>query len=126
MTLPQPYSYTYIGQPYTAKHPDGSLDHNLMEQRYLWGAELTAKLLTEGQHVYSPIVHCHELAKKFELPRDFEFWKEYNYTMLQNSSKLLIAMMPGYLDSTGLTGEKLFAIHADLDIDFVLEDSWHK
>ncbi|MCP5014648.1 MAG: DUF1937 family protein, partial [Ketobacter sp.] len=46
----------YLAQPYTDPNPD------VREHRFNLGERYTAELLQNGQWVYSPIVHCHELA----------------------------------------------------------------
>jgi hypothetical protein len=101
-------SYLYLGQPYTAINPDGSPCLELMEWRYEQGAKVTASLLNKGIFVYSPIVHCHELAKKFEMPRDFAFWQDYNFAMLAKAKAIIVLELPGWEDSLGLKGEIQF------------------
>lgn len=62
-------------------------------------------LLKQRKWVYSPIVHCHELAKVHELPRNFEFWKEYNDVMLLGSHTLYILNLDGVMESKGVQDE---------------------
>lgn len=77
-----------------------------MEQRYLHTSLAVAYLLREGVWVYSPIVHCHELAKRGNLPREASFWREYNFHMLARSEEMLILRIEGYLDSIGIEEER--------------------
>ena len=96
-------SYIYLGSPYSDERTA------VQRTRYLQAAEVTAKLLMKGIHVYSPIVHCHELAVRFTLPGDFAFWKKYNLAMLSKASGLAILELPGWETSRGLSEEIRYA-----------------
>ena len=92
-------SYIYIASPYTHKDP------NVVEQRYLKVMEATAHFLNQGIHVYSPVVHCHELAHRHNLPKDFEFWQDYNFAMLVSAHELWVIMIDGWKESVGVQSE---------------------
>lgn len=89
----------YLASPYTHKDPF------VREARYLAAAKVVAQYLKDGKFVYSPIVHCHELAKIVALGMDFEFWKTYNYHMLELASELHVLGIDGWADSDGVSGE---------------------
>lgn len=97
-------AYIYIGCPYTDKHK------LVQHTRYLEVSRVVADMLCHGVPVYSPIVHCHELAKRFRLPSDFDFWRDYNYAMLERASGLHILELEGWNDSRGLKAEIKFAL----------------
>ena len=80
-----------------------------MDNRYHVACDFTAKLLNDKKWCYSPIVHCHELAKQFALPRDFEFWKEYNIAMLGLCSDIYILGIDGWRESKGVAAEIEYA-----------------
>jgi hypothetical protein len=101
-------SYLYLASPYTHNDPA------VMEERYQKAAEMCAYLLRRGMYVYSPIVHCHELAKNFDLPRDFSFWKGYNTAMLRHADKLLVLTIPGVSESVGVQEEISLAASLNL------------
>ncbi len=88
--------YLYLGSPYT--HPDLAV----MEQRAQAVTDFTSQLLCAGLHVYSPIVHCHEMAKRHKLPREYEFWSGYNKTMLLAGLGLGVYQLDGWKQSKGL------------------------
>ena len=92
-------TYEYLASPYT--HDDPAI----RELRYRLAREHTAKLLTARIPVYSPIVHCHDLAKCHALPHDAEFWKWYNLAMMQSSTKLRVLTIEGWNVSQGVTWE---------------------
>ena len=103
-------SYVYLGSPYTDKSK--LVQHN----RYLQVSRVVADMLCHGVHVYSPIVHCHELAKRFRLPGDFQFWQDYNYAMLERSSAFHLLELTGWNDSKGLKAEIKFALEKAIPI----------
>jgi hypothetical protein len=103
-------SYIYLASPYT--HPQ----KEVMHARYLAVAAECAKLLKEQDWTYSPIVHCHELARLHSLPTDFEYWKRYNWAMLSSASTLYILAIPGWELSRGVSAERTMAERAGLKV----------
>lgn len=97
-------AYIYLGSPYTDK------SKLVQHTRYLQVSKVVADMLCHNIHVYSPIVHCHELAKRFRLPGDFDFWQEYNYAMLEQASHFHLLELEGWNDSKGLQSEIKFAL----------------
>lgn len=96
--------YLYLASPYSHENPE------VMKLRYLSAMDATAYLLKQNVAVYSPIVHCHEIANVHELPKDFEFWMKYNYRMLSPARKLLVLTIDGWEKSTGVRAEITYAL----------------
>ncbi len=69
----------------------------------------TSWLLRLRHWVYSPIVHCHWLAVYHGLRTDFEFWRDYNYAMLESAHTLYLLDIDGWKDSVGVGSEIEFA-----------------
>lgn len=103
-------AYIYLGSPYTDK------SQLVQHKRYLQVSRMVADMLCHGLHVYSPIVHCHELAKRFRLPSDFDFWQDYNYAMLESASAFHILELAGWNESKGLKGEIKYAVSHSIPI----------
>ena len=85
--------------------------------------------MAQGCYVYSPIVHCHEIAAKYALPTDFSYWKGYNIDMIRRCDAFYILTIPGWEESKGVTGELTFAQSAGLEIVYVNEEGkvrWQK
>lgn len=91
--------FKYLGSPYS--HPDPYV----REQRHLMAMAHVAAFLKQGIAVYSPIVHCHELAKVWDMPKEAKFWERYNYTMLAAAEELWVLKLLGWKESVGLQGE---------------------
>jgi hypothetical protein len=80
----------YLASPYSAASEE------LMEERYASALDAVAQLLRQRRWVYSPIVHCHELARRCGLPRDFAFWRDYNFAMLDRADAFCVLQLPGW------------------------------
>lgn len=103
-------SYIYLATPYS--HKSELVRHH----RYLEAETACAQLMLQGTTVYSPIVHCHMLAKRHKLPKDFKFWETHNYAMLQKASLMVILMLDGWELSEGIKGEREFALVHNIQI----------
>jgi len=106
-------AFIYLASPYTDPSP------LVRQARYQQVAEVTAQILTQSLAIYSPIVHCHELAKRYALPKDFTFWSRYNYAMLIESSGLFVLELEGWKNSKGVQGEVDFAIQKGIPITYL-------
>lgn len=106
-------AYIYIASPYT----DNS--DLVMHKRYLEVSEVTSLYLNKNVWCYSPIVHCHEMAKRFNLPRHIDFWKNYNEAMLEVAHALHILQLPGWQDSKGVKHETQFAIKRGIPVTMI-------
>lgn len=91
--------YIYLASPYSSPSPW------VREQRYFEAMRCMTHHLKEGHAIYSPIVHCHELAKIADLPKDAEFWKKYNFTMLASATALWMLLLEGWENSKGCREE---------------------
>jgi len=90
----------YIASPYSS-----GADSELMLKRYLDVRRFTAQLLMNRVWCYSPIVHCHELAAKFTLPKDAEYWRSYNEHVLKRCDTLVVHKQDGWDTSEGVRFE---------------------
>lgn len=106
----------YLASPYTDQ------DEQVMHLRFKAAEHCTASLLKKRMWVYSPIVHCHQLAQEFDLPKDFEFWKAYNFAMLRHASGMGILKISGWDISKGVTEERKLAKTLGLPTYFFTPD----
>lgn len=106
----------YLASPYS--HPD----ELIRRTRFMLAEQATASLLRRGIWVYSPIVHCHELASKYNLPGDFDFWSKYNIDMIRRCDSFAILDIPGWQESKGVQGEWEFARQLDMTAIFISEE----
>lgn len=107
----------YLASPYTHK------DQLIMKTRFLLAEQVTARLLHRRSWVYSPIVHCHELALRYHLPTDFAYWRDYNFAMLRRCDTLYVLFIPGWEESLGVTEEIKFAQTAGIPVYAIDENA---
>lgn len=97
-------SYTYLAIAYSGREEE-SFDFSMVAAAHYFNA---------GVHVYSPIAHCHPIAKAHSMPTDFDFWKNYNHAMIKSSNEVHVLVPPGWevatIGSIGVQGEFLFAL----------------
>ena len=106
-------SYIYLASPYSSPEPF------VQEERYLKACRATHYLLAQKIWVFSPIVHCHELAKMVDLPKDATFWKDYNFAMLAGASKLIILRIEGWEASAGVRAERAEADRLEIPFEYL-------
>lgn len=106
----------YIASPYFSPDPA------VMQQRYEAVRAYNAKLLSEGLYAYSPIVHCHDMALAHDLPKDAQYWLNFNHHMLGLAKTLHVLMLQGWEKSHGVRNEIFFAQEHDKAIGYVNED----
>ena len=109
-------SYIYIASPYTDDDPD------VREGRYRAVCLFTSQALSKKpgyRAVFSPIVHCHELAKISNLPHEMLFWRDYNCAMLQQARQLKVLQLPGWETSVGVHFEWGYAKGMGIEVTFI-------
>lgn len=106
-------SYIYLAGPYS--HPDPAV----REDRAIKLTEICARLMREGKVVYSPITHGHWMAERFELPKEWEFWRLHCEAMLLGAHRLVIVTLPGWNESIGVTAEYDLALIAGIPVEYI-------
>lgn len=94
-----PGDVVYLASPYTDD------DSDVERERYFAVRAVAAVLLAAGVHVYSPIVHCHPMAKAQGLPTDAAFWRKYNFAMVERCDCVAVLTLDGWDESRGVAGE---------------------
>lgn len=93
----------YLASPYSDPNP------TVMEGRFDAVCRKAGELMSQGLVVYSPIAHCHPIAIRVGLPRDWAFWKQFDREMLEGASAFWILRLPGWETSAGIRGEREIA-----------------
>jgi len=97
-------SYAYVASPYS--HPDAAI----RQLRYEAARHFVAWCLNAHDWVYSPIVHCYDLALANSLRTDADFWRLYNVAMLGQARALYVLAIDGWETSKGVTFERTVAL----------------
>jgi hypothetical protein len=93
----------YLASPYSDPNPA------VMEARFDAVCRYAGKLMNEGHVVYSPIAHCHPIAVRTGLPRDWAFWQKFDTEMLRGAAEFWVLKLPGWESSKGIKGEREIA-----------------
>jgi hypothetical protein len=107
--------FIYLAQPYSSPDPA------VIEYRVEHCFKATAKLMSEGRIVFSPIVHTHELGKWIpeRLASQHEFWMKQDIAILRHASILVILQLPGWDVSKGVAQEIMVAELCQIPITFM-------
>ena len=103
----------YLASPYSDR------DEAVMEQRFDAVCRKAGELMNAGHVVYSPIAHCHPIAVRVGLPRDWEFWRKFDREMLQGATSFLVLKLPGWEQSSGIAGERKIAESMGLVVGYI-------
>jgi len=103
----------YLATPYT--HDDELIRDFRAEVSDCIAAALTKK----GRIIFAPISAWHHIAKKYNLPRDFEYWADLDEAFLSACSKLLVIKLDGWKESKGLKLEKAIAKKYGIPISYI-------
>jgi hypothetical protein len=106
-------SLVYLACPYSDPDPA------ICELRFEQVNSAAAVMMRVGLHVFSPISHCHPIAKVGALPLGWDYWESYDRAILKTCAALVVLMLPGWDKSTGVTGEIRIAKELDLPIFYV-------
>lgn len=109
-------SFVYVASPYS------SSSFETMQARFEAVEQFAATFLIKGVSAYSPIVHCHELAKKYDLPATFGFWQQHDHNMILRSSAIYVLCISGWKESVGIQSELNFADENNLPILYFKPD----
>lgn len=107
-------NYSYVASPYS--HPDKWMEH----ERYLAVMKFVAQRMKDAdEYLYSPILHCHEMARNYALPGDALFWQKFNQAMQGRAEKTIVLMLNGWEQSKGVQYEITFANMLEQPIEYV-------
>lgn len=85
----------YLAIPYTGMEDDS----------YRISMSATAHFVLKGDVIFSPIVYCHEMAKKAGFPGDFDFWEHFDRECIRACDELWVLKVDGWLTSKGVQAE---------------------
>jgi hypothetical protein len=103
----------YLAAPYSHENSD------IMESRFNLINMAAASLLKSGHHIYSPISHCHQMAKDNDMPKEFDFWRKFDTAMISVCSELLVLRLPGWKESAGVQAEIKIAKDLGIPVRYI-------
>lgn len=105
----------YLASPYTHPQP------HIMQSRYVQTVHAVANLIAQGIHIYSPIVHFHMVAMMRDLPKDFSFWMDLSYKMIDRADSVAVLKLEGWEQSIGILQETEYAVRKGLPVTYYEE-----
>jgi hypothetical protein len=106
----------YLASPYS--HPD----QTIREQRFRAACRAVATLLRAGHVVFSAIVHSHPLVEH-GLPADWKFWECIDHQHLERCDEVVVLMLDGWRESTGVRAEVRIARELGRPIRYVAPET---
>lgn len=103
----------YVGSPYSHE------SKAVMEENFKRVTAFTAKLCAEGVLAFSPITYGHTLVEFRDMPRDWNFWKTFCLSFMDNAERMIVYKMPGWENSRGLEAEIEYAKQNNIPIEYV-------
>lgn len=103
----------YLACCYTHK------DHKVRDQRAAQIMKKAAELIQEGYSVFSPITHNHEMAKRYDLPKTFEYWRKANHSFIDWCDTVFVLKLDGWDESDGVDDEINYAAVMNKPVIFV-------
>jgi hypothetical protein len=102
----------YLASPYSHDDPE------VREIRFRSTVNVVATMLMEGLHVFSPICHSHPVATLGCLDSTYEFWQDFDEEMLRRCDRLVVLMLDGWRESTGVQAEIEVAKRMGMKIEY--------
>jgi len=103
----------YLAIPYS----DGT--EELMDFRADVCDLICSDLMKQGRLIYAPISACHHIAKKYGLPREWEFWEFMDKEFVRICKKLIVIKLDGWETSTGVKAEMALADKYGIPIEYI-------
>ena len=100
----------YLAIPYSNQP-----DH---KEVFKLATEIAAHLISIGLHVYSPITHCHPIHQVADLPKEFKFWRDYDFWFGDRCEAVWVVKLPGWMQSKGVTAEFQRARTKEIDVRY--------
>lgn len=106
----------YVASPYSSPKKE------VQEIRNIEAAVATGWLMNKYLDLsfYSPICHTHPIATHCKLPGHWEFWKQFDETVLSRCNEIWILTLDGWQESKGVTAEIEIAADIGLPVKYIV------
>jgi len=96
-----------------SSHPEG------LDEAYLQACRISGTLMKRGEKIFCPIAHGHTQAKLCNLPTEFDWWMDIDETFLDHCDEVIVALMPNWDTSKGITHEIAYAKARGMPIKYL-------
>ena len=82
---------------------------------------VAAKLMSEGNYIFSPISHTHPIKEVSEgkLPGGWEYWEGFDRQFLNVCKKIIVILIPGWEDSKGVQAEIKIGQELGIPVEYI-------
>ncbi|MEM1368551.1 MAG: DUF1937 family protein [Cyanobacteria bacterium P01_H01_bin.15] len=116
MILNKKDALIYLAAPYTHDDP------RVVAERMRIIDSYAASMIGAGYRVFSPLSYGHNLARRYSLATNYEYWASFNDEILRACQYLLVLRLPGWQDSKGLAREIAIAKEREIPIEYLYPD----
>lgn len=97
----------YFASPFSTPMPEGTKkDQDKIKQlRHHHVEQLATYLYNSGYTLIEPIASSYYKAVNFKVPATYEYWKARDRKLVEVSDGVIVAGMPGWSESIGVTDE---------------------
>jgi len=92
----------------------------VLENRFDKSSRAAGWLMNNEVVPFSPIVHCHPIAQRRDLPKTWDWWEMIDRTYLESSEGLIVVCDLGWEWSVGVQAEIKIAKELNLPIRYLL------
>jgi nucleoside 2-deoxyribosyltransferase len=103
----------YLASPYSSPSPE------VRESRFHAACRAAAQLMAGGAFVFSPIAHTHPIALAGDLPKGWDWWREYDRRMLAACDEVAVLCIDGWRESVGVQGEIAIAAETGKPVKYL-------
>lgn len=96
-------SKIYLATPYSHANPA------IRQARFEAVTKAAGELIAQGHLVFSPITHGHPINQMCGTPTNYEYWREFNNSMIWWCDALWLLMLDGWESSEGMKREHDYA-----------------
>jgi hypothetical protein len=114
-----PDELIYIAAPYTAKLADGSEDKDTIANRIREMSLCMEKLMRMGIKTCSPLLMHLLRLHVSQLPGDWQYWGDYSEVMLKRCNRMIVLMIDGWQESTGVNAEYDIAMNEKIPLIYL-------
>jgi hypothetical protein len=104
----------YLAAPYSNAEDKDALMRQIMKTS---GEYMMTR---PGEHVVSPLFNHYSLSLVEGMGGDYAFWKNYSRDLLRHCDKVIVLMLKGWRDSTGVNDEIELADMLNIPMEFII------
>lgn len=105
--------YTYLASPYSHQ------DEGVRLARYIAVAKAAGELMMQGEVVFCPITHSHQIGIAIDLPTDYTFWMKQDTPFLAHAGSIAVLTLRGWKESRGVTREVAIAKNLGIPVRYI-------